>query len=224
MTRTFRNSLCLEQIPESVYSGLSPRYRICQRREKHLGFHLSWSREWNTGDQESRPRSTTKESQQKRAIEARQNITEKKCPRCQNTRPADKFDPDYRQPDGYRQWCRACQKTYLQERSSLYLPKKREHGRRTDRSLRREVLIHYSSAPPVCLCCGEKTLEFLSIDHIDGGGSKHKREVHKIYRWLKKNNFPEGFRVLCHNCNQSRGAYGYCPHEKERDEERISSA
>ena len=27
------------------------------------------------------------------------------------------------------------------------------------------------------------------------------------------------FQVLCHNCNMSKGFYGYCPHEKERENE-----
>jgi hypothetical protein len=32
---------------------------------------------------------------------------------------------------------------------------------------------------------------------------------------LIKNNFPDGFQVLCHNCNMSIGLYGYCPHQTE---------
>lgn len=76
---------------------------------------------------------------------------------------------------------------------------------------RRMVLDAYGGR---CACCGEATPEFLSIDHINGGGSKHKREVkNHVYSWLVKHNFPKGFRLLCHNCNQSRGAYGLCPHE-----------
>ena len=31
--------------------------------------------------------------------------------------------------------------------------------------------------------------------------------------WIKKNNFPKGFQILCHNCNQTKGYYGKCPHE-----------
>lgn len=61
---------------------------------------------------------------------------------------------------------------------------------------------------------------FLSIDHIDGKGAQHKREVIKerssyaVYKWLKDHGFPkDNFRLLCHNCNQARGAYGHCPHE-----------
>ena len=80
------------------------------------------------------------------------------------------------------------------------------------------ILAHYGM---FCSCCGETRREFLQIDHINGGGNKHRKEnnIHgSMYRWLIKNNFPEGFRVLCANCNASKGAFGYCPHEKERSE------
>ncbi len=87
------------------------------------------------------------------------------------------------------------------------------------RALRHEVLCHYASAPtPNCSCCGESHYEFLAIDHINGGGTKHRkgRGAAMMAIWLKKNNFPEGFRVLCHNCNLSRGFYGFCPHENDK--------
>ena len=32
--------------------------------------------------------------------------------------------------------------------------------------------------------------------------------------WLINERFPEGFRVLCHNCNQAIGYYGECPHAR----------
>lgn len=49
-----------------------------------------------------------------------------------------------------------------------------------------------------------------------GGGSKHRKEigVASTYSWLKKNKYPEGFRVLCWNCNSSLGLYGYSPADK----------
>src|SRR3990172_5963982 len=53
-----------------------------------------------------------------------------------------------------------------------------EHSRRYMRgwhaALRREVLDHYGGA---CACCGETTLEFLSLDHKNGGGTKHRNEI-----------------------------------------------
>jgi hypothetical protein len=38
----------------------------------------------------------------------------------------------------------------------------------------------------------------------------------QMVQWLIRENFPQGFRILCHNCNQARGYYGICPHESER--------
>lgn len=83
------------------------------------------------------------------------------------------------------------------------------------RALRVETLDHYGR---VCVCCGETREEFLSVDHVNGGGRQHVKEVGILYRWLKKHHWPTaGFRVLCMNCNFSRGRYGYCPHDRERE-------
>jgi len=82
------------------------------------------------------------------------------------------------------------------------------------RSQRDAVLAAYGGR---CACCGEDAREFLAIDHIDGGGNAHRRSagIKTLTRWLIKNSFPKGFRVLCHNCNMARGIYGYCPHSRE---------
>jgi len=70
-----------------------------------------------------------------------------------------------------------------------------------------------------CACCGVSEIEFLTIDHINGGGEKHRASIGKVggspfYRWLKNNDYPKGFRVLCWNCNLSFGLYNYCPHRR----------
>lgn len=78
------------------------------------------------------------------------------------------------------------------------------------------ALEHYGKQ---CDCCNEIEKEFLGIDHINGGGTKHRKELKNksnIYRWVCKNNYPKEFRILCHNCNLSLGFYGYCPHKKLR--------
>lgn len=86
-------------------------------------------------------------------------------------------------------------------------------SRERNRMYRMIALDHYGGK---CECCGENQIEFLAIDHINGGGNKHRKEIKmSIYEWLVKQNFPkEGFRILCHNCNQARAYYGYCPHQK----------
>lgn len=85
------------------------------------------------------------------------------------------------------------------------------------------VFIHYGGFK--CACCGEDRRLFLSIDHIDGGGNSHRKSISgyknyggtSFYMWIVYNNFPLGFQVLCHNCNQGKHLNGgRCPHEDER--------
>jgi hypothetical protein len=118
-------------------------------------------------------------------------------------------------PHGGHGVCNRC-------RANKYYADNKEHckdiARIRDRKRRDLVLRQYGS---LCNCCGESTYEFLSIDHINGGGYKHRKEIgnyfgRNFYKWLVKNEFPEGFQVLCHNCNLAKGFYGRCPHEKRK--------
>lgn len=83
---------------------------------------------------------------------------------------------------------------------------------------RKEVFEYYGGNPPRCTCCGETHREFLCVDHIDGNGNKWRKSIgykKSIFIELASKGFPPGFRILCNNCNQSIGTYGYCPHKKE---------
>jgi hypothetical protein len=95
-----------------------------------------------------------------------------------------------------------------------HLETRREYTRRYQANQRSAVFAFYGGEHPRCECCGESHLEFLTIDHVNGDGSKHRKQIGEgaLYNWLIKNNFPNGFRVLCMNCNFSLGIRGYCPH------------
>lgn len=60
---------------------------------------------------------------------------------------------------------------------------------------------------PVCVGCQTTDLDVLVIDHVEGGGNKHRKELnmeggsYQFYLWLRDNGYPAGYRVLCHNCN-----------------------
>ena len=89
-------------------------------------------------------------------------------------------------------------------------------------NLRVNVLLGYSerhsnSDIPCCNCCGENShTEFLAIDHVLGRkqmdsvpelvkiGYSSKLKDYFLYEWIVDNSFPEGFQILCHNCNQSK--------------------
>ena len=94
----------------------------------------------------------------------------------------------------------------------------RKNARDTIRNRKLLVLNHYSGNSIQCACCGEKHVEFMTIDHVDGGGCRHRRIIgvgggSRFYQWLVRNNFPDGYRVLCMNCNGAYGIYGSCPHQ-----------
>lgn len=88
-----------------------------------------------------------------------------------------------------------------------------EAARTQHKQMRLKIFKHYSKGSCCCSCCGESHYEFMAIDHVNGGGAKHRKKVGPTDRWIIKHRFPRGFRILCHNCNASIGYYGYCPHQ-----------
>lgn len=85
------------------------------------------------------------------------------------------------------------------------------------KSLKYEVFKHYGEA---CSCCGEAHPEFLTVDHINGytGGP---RSGDNLYRWMRRNGYPVGFRTRCMNCNWAarNSPDNLCPHERDRKSE-----
>jgi hypothetical protein len=100
------------------------------------------------------------------------------------------------------------------------LDRHRETNRRNDKRIKDECYNAYGGYN--CACCGETEPAFLTIDHVNNDGAKHRREVvglgrgggKKIYAWLIANNFPPGFQILCMNCNWGKARNnGVCPHK-----------
>ncbi len=123
--------------------------------------------------------------------------------------------------------CRVCpgplvtgNKTYC----SFHREKERARGRIRDRRdsarLKKECIEHYGGQ---CNCCNESIMQFLTIDHDGGNGNNHRISLFKhnvggahMYRWLKRNNYPSGYSVLCMNCNWAKRYSNICPHELGR--------
>lgn len=126
------------------------------------------------------------------------------CKNCKGEFPEEDFPKDKTRKNGIYPYCKSCN---------------RKRVRRYDKRTKDLVFSHYSDGKFICACCSEEKREFLVLDHTNGGGNKHRLEIqgnggpNAMYRWIVKNNYPSGFRVLCSNCNHSYGAYGYCPHK-----------
>lgn len=93
----------------------------------------------------------------------------------------------------------------------------RQRNKAWKRKIREEMIAAYGGK---CSCCGETRYEFLTLEHKNGGGYQDRRTSSgiSILRRLRDQGWPkDGYTILCWNCNASKGVYGYCPHEKERE-------
>lgn len=142
----------------------------------------------------------------------------KDCNRYKNPEERRKYKREWK-----RDW-RKRNKDKVKQYRKKYLEseKGQKSGQRYLRKLRMDVLYYYGGNPPKCACCGENEYKFLTIDHINNDGAEHRRNIgltrHSgtaFYRWLRKNNFPKGFQVLCYNCNcgRARSKANICPHQ-----------
>lgn len=92
--------------------------------------------------------------------------------------------------------------------------RKNSYSKEYYKKMRITCLNHYGKGNPKCECCGESEFMFLALDHIEGKGNKHRKEIKgNMCQWAKKNNYPPIFQILCHNCNSAKGYYGICPHK-----------
>ncbi len=122
-----------------------------------------------------------------------------------------------KRPDYYKEHYQKNHDKILQQRQK-HRNENREHYKTKERKKRliiKERVINGHGGK--CECCGETLLDFLTIDHINNDGARHRKEfgrAGKIHRWIISNNFPEGFQVLCFNCNYSKFLNGgKCIHQ-----------
>lgn len=114
----------------------------------------------------------------------------------------------YRQYEKERYWNN---KGEIIERNKHYLKKYAE-------SVKSKVYIHYGNR---CVCCGETTPEFLTIDHMNNDGGRFRRtrgggrgSGRQLYMWIVRNGFPNDLQLLCFNCNCVKLRTGLCPHRR----------
>lgn len=163
----------------------------------------------------------------------------KRCSDCQTkTIEENKSRFEQRYNDGlcgecgknpYRQGKKSCESCSKKRRDRYEAYGDKETRRKQAEIIRHErrkrILEHYGGK---CSCCGEAEFIFLSIDHINGGGNEHRRQIGnnpdsrcgssstQFAIWIETNNYPDTLQILCHNCNMGKHLNGgVCPHKSK---------
>lgn len=124
------------------------------------------------------------------------------------------IETNWRRCDKKNGWyiCKDCFHNKRNEDYKKNLGERRKANRRRNRrytiQLKQKVIRHYSNGTMACanpFRQHEKPytdIRALSIDHPNGGGNQQRKKLKgsAFYRWLIKNNYPEGYQVLCGSC------------------------
>lgn len=125
---------------------------------------------------------------------------EKICRKCRQWKNEGDFCKHRCRVDGLSHVCKKCAGVEIKKHHEIH----KNHAIEARKEIRMKVLMHYSKGTLKCALCDYNNINTLTIDHIKGDGSEHRKELGgqwKLYRWLISNDYPEGFRVLCRNCN-----------------------
>jgi len=123
---------------------------------------------------------------------------------------------------------KAYQKAYQEankDKIKAYWKADREAYKDKREAIKMDVFSHYSkkisnSDIPICACCGYNDIRFLTLDHMHGRKyvSQKEKKLNGIQLWkyIKSQGYPDGYQVMCYNCNLAKGPRKYCPHQLDR--------
>lgn len=128
----------------------------------------------------------------------------KHCHKCDNTLPVTSFYSNKARADGIGTACKKCVRKQANEHRARH-PRRVYLKELTAKvNLKLEVFAKYCDQGVRCKKCGFADERALTIDHVEGNGNQHratiKRKGTSFYRWLKQQAYPDGFQVLCMNC------------------------
>ena len=151
----------------------------------------------------------------------------KVCRECEAKKPISQFGytKDSRFGKSYiDSACKSCRKIATYEWRAKNPQRNKDIGSRNRAKLKLEVISHYGkNGSAVCVGCGFTDIRALCIDHIFNNGAEERKSIKDKYfagalfhRWLRNNNYPPGYQILCANCNlikeiERRNGNNYTP-------------
>ena len=121
------------------------------------------------------------------------------CSYCKQLKSVNCFIKNKVYTCGLGSVCQSCQKWYARIKSRI---------------LKMEFIIAYGG---YCQCCGEDKIELLTVEHIRNNGHNliYDSNIIQLILILKVKGWPEGYTVLCYNCNLSSKGDRPCCHTEE---------
>lgn len=152
----------------------------------------------------------------------------KECADCHIVKPITDFSIRRSDKDGHNSYCRSCASLNKQQKHASHklLPQDEYKQWRIEQNsirkqekirMKTEVFAHYCQNG-IVKCANPFNvhkedifdLDILTLDHINGDGYKDRDEHGRrsggivFYRKLKLQNYPQGFQVLCGNCQMKK--------------------
>ena len=145
----------------------------------------------------------------------------KRCSKCKTTKRKEEFSRNKNSSDGLCHWCKKCsrrkenlayknpvvRKQRLERAKEAYRQNPEKHHARKRDYYKKIVEEVFKLLGNKCKKCGEADKRLLQIDHINGGGRKHKKSLDnswwRYYNCVKKSvkKNKKEYRLLCANCN-----------------------
>lgn len=104
----------------------------------------------------------------------------------------------------HRDAIRAANREWMRRAYTNDAERARVYDRKRRAQTRLDVIMAYSGGTMRCVRCGFSDLRALQVDHINGGGQRQRmafKNKDSFFISLKRLGFPEGYQVLCANCN-----------------------
>jgi hypothetical protein len=141
----------------------------------------------------------------------------RECKSCQRDRIRkwERENRDRKKVNALRSYAKLRQSP---ERWERYKATRRISGGNYAARIRNDCFAAYGGR--VCACCGETEPRFLTMDHVNNDGHIHRKTsgATNLYSYLRARKFPEGFQVLCMNCNFGKAQNGgVCPHKSRQE-------
>lgn len=153
-------------------------------------------------------------------------IIMKQCKVCKGTKDETEFYKHPNSKDKLRQMCKECLNSESLEKYKImkstvagmealkirwkkqrikWREKRMAHKKDWHSALKLKIINHYTKGSMKCKRCGFDDVRALQVDHVNGGGYAHRKSLGNsstsVYTYLKRNNYPVGFQILCANCN-----------------------